>query len=88
MSKNINNVTELSVSTDSKFKRENFTKTIGNWNHFCGEYLDVLIQETSLELAKTKDSAEIDLLSEFDLSRPRDGQLSEIFQTLMGRQGQ
>ena len=64
MSENVSNVTELSVDTNSKIKREHFTKTIGNWNHFCGEYLDVLIQETSLELAKTKDPAEIDLLSE------------------------
>jgi hypothetical protein len=64
MSKNINNVTELSVDTNSKFERENLTKAIGNWNHFCGDTLDVLIQEASLELANTKDSAQIDLLSE------------------------
>lgn len=64
MSENVSNVTELSVDSTSKFKRENLTKTIGNWNHFCGEYLDDLIQQTSLELANTKDSAEIDLLSE------------------------
>ena len=31
---------------------------------------------------------ETDLFSGFDLYRPRGGQLSEIFQTLMGRQGQ
>ncbi len=64
MSKNINNVTELSVETNSMFKRENITKAIGNWNHFCGEYLDDLIQQTSSELANAKDSDEIDLLSE------------------------
>jgi len=64
MSKNINNVTELSVDTNSKFERENLTKAIGNWNHFCVDTLDVLIQEASLELANTKDSAQIDLLSE------------------------
>ena len=64
MSKNVNNVTELSVDLDSKYERDNLIKAIGNWNHFCGEHLDVLIQETSLELANTKDSAQIDLLSE------------------------
>jgi hypothetical protein len=64
MSENVSNVTELSVDTDSVFERKNLTKAIGNWNHFCGEYLDDLIQQTSLELANTKDSAEIDLLSE------------------------
>ena len=64
MSKNVSNVTELSVDSNSEFKYENLTKTIGNWNHFCGDTLDVLIQETSLELANAKDSDEIDLLSE------------------------
>ena len=64
MGKKINNVTELSVDSNFEFKYENLTKTIGNWNHFCGDTLDVLIQETSLELANAKDSDEIDLLSE------------------------